>query len=164
MEDRGGVSREGQEQGRGAGERVPRRVPGVRGQQWLDVQREEFKRLGVVGDWDNPYTTMAFPAEATIARELMKFAENGLLYRGSKPVMWSVVEKTALAEAEVEYQDYQSDMVWVKFPVTCRRWDGRTGRLDRQLIALQLLSGRPRPGRSPATARSLLVEDRIWPL
>jgi isoleucyl-tRNA synthetase len=85
---------------------------------WLDVQREEFKRLGVVGDWAHPYSTMAFRAEATIAREIMKFAENGLLYRGSKPVMWSVVEKTALAEAEVEYQDYQSDMIWVKFPVT----------------------------------------------
>ena len=84
---------------------------------WVDVQREEFKRLGVVGDWDHPYLTMTYPAEATIARELMKFAANGLLYRGSKPVMWSVVEKTALAEAEVEYQDYQSDMVWVKFPV-----------------------------------------------
>ncbi len=87
---------------------------------WLAVQREEFKRLGVVGDWDNPYSTMAFRAEATIAREIMKFAENGLLYRGSKPVMWSVVEKTALAEAEVEYQDYQSDMIWVKFPVKGR--------------------------------------------
>ncbi|MDX2307512.1 MAG: isoleucine--tRNA ligase [Hyphomicrobium sp.] len=84
---------------------------------WLSVQREEFKRLGVVGDWDHPYSTMAYRAEATIARELMRFAENGLLYRGSKPVMWSVVEKTALAEAEVEYQDYQSDMVWVKFPL-----------------------------------------------
>ncbi len=84
---------------------------------WLAVQRDEFKRLGVVGDWDNPYSTMSFRAEAAISREIMKFAENGLLYRGSKPVMWSVVEKTALAEAEVEYQDYQSDMVWVKFPV-----------------------------------------------
>jgi isoleucyl-tRNA synthetase len=84
---------------------------------WLDVQREEFKRLGVVGDWDHPYTTMSFPAEAQIARELMKFAANGTLYRGSKPVMWSVVEKTALAEAEVEYEDYTSDTVWVKFPV-----------------------------------------------
>ncbi|MFG1278635.1 isoleucine--tRNA ligase [Xanthobacter autotrophicus] len=84
---------------------------------WLDKQREEFKRLGVEGDWDHPYTTMAFAAEAQIAREIMKFAENGLLYRGSKPVMWSVVEKTALAEAEVEYQDFTSDTVWVKFPV-----------------------------------------------
>ena len=84
---------------------------------WLNVQREEFKRLGVEGDWDHPYSTMTFPAEAQIARELMRFAETGQLYRGSKPVMWSVVEKTALAEAEVEYQDYQSDMVWVKFPV-----------------------------------------------
>jgi isoleucyl-tRNA synthetase len=86
-------------------------------QKWLEVQRDEFKRLGVEGDWDHPYTTMSFPAEAQIARELMKFAANGTLYRGSKPVMWSVVEKTALAEAEVEYEDYQSDTVWVKFPV-----------------------------------------------
>jgi len=84
---------------------------------WLNVQREEFKRLGVTGDWDHPYTTMAYFAEAQIARELMKFAANGLLYRGSKPVMWSVVEKTALAEAEVEYEDYVSDQVWVKFPI-----------------------------------------------
>ena len=81
------------------------------------MQREEFKRLGVEGDWDHPYTTMSFPAEAQIARELMKFALNGTLYRGSKPVMWSVVEKTALAEAEVEYEDYTSDTIWVKFPV-----------------------------------------------
>ena len=84
---------------------------------WLGVQREEFKRLGVVGDWDHPYSTMSFPAEAQIAREIMKFAANGLLYRGSKPVMWSVVEKTALAEAEVEYEDYTSDTVYVAFPV-----------------------------------------------
>ena len=84
---------------------------------WLDVQREEFKRLGVIGDWANPYATMNFPAEAQIARELMKFAMNGLLYRGSKPVMWSVVEKTALAEAEVEYEDHTSDTVFVAFPV-----------------------------------------------
>ena len=86
-------------------------------EKWLDVQREEFKRLGVVGDWAKPYSTMAYRAEATIAREIMKFAESGQLYRGSKPVMWSVVEKTALAEAEVEYQDYQSDTIWVKFKV-----------------------------------------------
>ena len=87
-------------------------------QHWIDVQREEFKRLGVEGDWKHPYTTMSFDAEAIIARELMKFAANGTLYRGSKPVMWSVVEKTALAEAEVEYEDYTSDTIWVKFP--CR--------------------------------------------
>jgi isoleucyl-tRNA synthetase len=86
-------------------------------EKWVDVQRGEFKRLGVIGDWDHPYLTMSYASEATIASELMKFAENGLLYRGSKPVMWSVVEKTALAEAEVEYQDYQSDTIWVKFPV-----------------------------------------------
>ena len=84
---------------------------------WIEVQRQEFERLGVVGDWAHPYTTMDFFAEAQIARELMKFSANGTLYRGSKPVMWSVVEKTALAEAEVEYEDYVSDQVWVKFPV-----------------------------------------------
>jgi isoleucyl-tRNA synthetase len=84
---------------------------------WIDVQRAEFKRLGVEGDWGHPYSTMDYAAEAQIARELMKFAGNGTLYRGSKPVMWSVVEKTALAEAEVEYEDYVSDQVWVKFPL-----------------------------------------------
>src|SRR5215475_13860952 len=86
-------------------------------QRWLNVQRDEFKRLGVTGDWDHPYTTMDYASEAQIARELMKFAANGTLYRGSKPVMWSVVEKTALAEAEVEYEDFTSDQVWVKFRV-----------------------------------------------
>jgi isoleucyl-tRNA synthetase len=84
---------------------------------WVDVQRDEFRRLGVNGDWDHPYLTMTFPAEAQIAREIMKFAANGLLYRGSKPVMWSVVEKTALAEAEVEYEDHTSDTIFVAFPV-----------------------------------------------
>ncbi|WMT87813.1 isoleucine--tRNA ligase [Pelagibacterium sp. 26DY04] len=87
-------------------------------EQWIDIQREEFKRLGVMGDWANPYLTMSYDAEATIASELMKVAMSGQLYRGSKPVMWSVVERTALAEAEIEYQDYESDAIWVKFPVT----------------------------------------------
>ena len=84
---------------------------------WVKVQSEEFQRFGIVGDWENPYTTMAYEAEAVIAGELMKFARAGQLYRGSKPVMWSVVEKTALAEAEVEYHDHESDTIWVKFPV-----------------------------------------------
>jgi len=84
---------------------------------WIGVQAAEFQRLGVVGDFKNPYTTMNFHAEARIAGELLKFAMSGQLYRGSKPVMWSVVERTALAEAEVEYQDYESDTIWVKFPV-----------------------------------------------
>ncbi|WP_223476252.1 isoleucine--tRNA ligase [Oricola indica] len=84
---------------------------------WIKVQSEEFKRLGIEGDFDNPYTTMNFHAESRIAGELLKFAMSGQLYRGSKPVMWSVVERTALAEAEVEYQEYESDTIWVKFPV-----------------------------------------------
>ena len=85
---------------------------------WIDVQREEFKRLGVTGKWDKPYLTMDYHAEAVIADEFMKFVMNGSLYQGSKPVMWSPVEKTALAEAEVEYHDHTSHQVWVRFPVS----------------------------------------------
>ena len=84
---------------------------------WVDVQREQFKRLGVMGDWANPYLTMNYAAEATIAGELLKFAETGQLYRGAKPVMWSPVEKTALAEAEVEYEDITSTQIDVAFEI-----------------------------------------------
>jgi isoleucyl-tRNA synthetase len=103
---------------------------------WIDVQREEFKRLGVEGEWDNPYTTMNFASEAVIARELMKFAETGQLYRGSKPVMWSVVEKTALAEAEVEYQDYVSDAIYVKFPLVNRTYHASVDGTKDGIVAL----------------------------
>ncbi len=85
---------------------------------WIDVQREEFKRLGITGCWERPYLTMDFRAERIIAEEFQKFLMTGTLYQGSKPVMWSPVEKTALAEAEVEYHDKESFTVWVKFPVT----------------------------------------------
>ena len=74
-------------------------------------------RLGVLGNWSNPYTTMEFSSESSIVREFHKFLMNGSLYRGSKPVMWSVVEKTALADAEVEYQDHKSDTIYTSFPV-----------------------------------------------
>ena len=84
---------------------------------WIGVQREEFERLGVLGDWDDPYTTMSYEAEAQIVRELGKFLMNGGLYLGAKPVLWSVVEKTALAEAEVEYLDHKSTTIHVRFPV-----------------------------------------------
>jgi len=86
-------------------------------QNWVDVQREQLKRLGVNADWDNPYLTMDFQAEATIVSELLKFAESGQLYRGAKPVMWSPVEKTALAEAEVEYEDIVSTQIDVAFEI-----------------------------------------------
>ncbi|OJF90381.1 isoleucine--tRNA ligase [Pararhizobium antarcticum] len=86
-------------------------------QGWIDIQSEEFRRLGIEGDFDKPYTTMNFHAEARIAGELLKIAKSGQLYRGSKPIMWSVVERTALAEAEVEYHEVESDTIWVKFPV-----------------------------------------------
>jgi isoleucyl-tRNA synthetase len=84
---------------------------------WIDVQREEFKRLGVTGTWERPYLTMDYRAERIIAGEFLKFLMSGLVYQGSKPVMWSPVEKTALAEAEVEYHDRKTDAVWVPFPV-----------------------------------------------
>jgi isoleucyl-tRNA synthetase len=85
--------------------------------QWINAQRTEFKRLGVLGRWDDPYLTMAFGSEAAIVAEFHKFLMSGQLYRGSKPVMWSPVERTALADAEVEYHPHQSPTIWVKFPV-----------------------------------------------
>ncbi|WP_417270131.1 isoleucine--tRNA ligase [Celeribacter sp.] len=85
--------------------------------EWVDVQRAEFKRLGITGKWDDPYLTMDYHAEAVIADEFMKFLMNGTLYQGSKPVMWSPVEKTALAEAEIEYHDHKSHTIWVPFAV-----------------------------------------------
>ncbi|PWE28301.1 isoleucine--tRNA ligase [Pararhodobacter marinus] len=91
---------------------------------WIDVQREEFKRLGVTGTWNDPYLTMDFHAEAVIAEEFMKFLMNGALYQGSKPVMWSPVEKTALAEAEVEYHDHTSHQIWVRFKPVDGALDG----------------------------------------
>ncbi len=84
---------------------------------WVGVQRDQFKRLGIMGDWDDPYLTMKFEAEAVIAGELLKFAESGQLYRGAKPVMWSPVEKTALAEAEVEYEDIVSTQIDLAFEI-----------------------------------------------
>jgi isoleucyl-tRNA synthetase len=85
---------------------------------WVGVQKAQFKRLGVMGDWDDPYLTMKYEAEAAIVAELLKFAETGQLYRGAKPVMWSPVEKTALAEAEVEYEDVVSTQIDVAFEIT----------------------------------------------
>ena len=86
-------------------------------EEWVKVQTAEFKRLGVTGTWDNPYTTMSFNAEAQISRELGKFLMNGGLYKGAKPVLWSAVEKTALADAEVEYHDHKSTTIHVRFPI-----------------------------------------------
>ncbi|MBD3734367.1 MAG: isoleucine--tRNA ligase [Sphingopyxis sp.] len=86
-------------------------------QHWVDTQREQLKRLGIGGDWDHPYLTMDYEAEATIVRELLKFAANDMLYRGAKPVMWSPVEKTALAEAEIEYEDIVSTQIDVAFEI-----------------------------------------------
>ena len=86
-------------------------------EKWIEVHKDQFKRLGVVGDWENYYSTMSYDAEAQIVRELGKFLKEGSLYRGFKPVLWSTVEKTALADAEVEYQDHKSDTIYVCFSV-----------------------------------------------
>ncbi len=115
---------------------------------WIQVQREQFIRLGVTGDWDDPYRTMDFTSEAKIAEELLKLAEAGQLYRGAKPVMWSPVEKTALAEAEVEYEDIVSTQIDVALP------DRRGARGPRAGRAPGPWSGRRRPGRSRSTRRS----------
>ena len=128
-------------------------------QHWIEVQREEFERLGVEGDWGHPYTTMDFAAEAQIARELMKFAHNGTLYRGSKPVMWSVVEQTALAEAEVEYEDYVSDQVWVKFPVRHGRSTSRPT-IDRKLATAAIVIWTTTPWTIPGN-RAISFSPRI---
>ncbi|QKC77988.1 isoleucine--tRNA ligase [Mesorhizobium erdmanii] len=119
---------------------------------WISVQGGEFQRLGVIGDFKNPYTTMAFHAESRIAGELLKFAMSGQLYRGSKPVMWSVVERTALAEAEIEYQDYESDTIWVKFPVA-------------NLAVASVVDGQPAELNPDLSGRSLDLLDAhvvIW--
>jgi isoleucyl-tRNA synthetase len=97
---------------------------------WIGVQREQFKRLGCIGLWDKPYTTMDFRAEAVIAQELHKFVANKLLYRGFRPVMWSPVEKTALAEAEVEYHEKTSPTIYVKFRVIQAEGDSKENSTD----------------------------------
>ncbi|WP_135212476.1 isoleucine--tRNA ligase [Vitreimonas flagellata] len=99
---------------------------------WIPLQRDEFRRLGIEADWDNYYTTMSFPAEAAIAAEFLRVVRTGLVYRGSKPVMWSPVERTSLAEAEVEYQEKTSPTIWVKFPIAA-------------ISSLQWGSGEPLP-------------------
>jgi isoleucyl-tRNA synthetase len=115
---------------------------------WIDVQRAEFKRIGITGNWDNPYLTMNYHAEAVIADEFMKFLMNGSLYQGSKPVMWSPVEKTALAEAEVEYHDLTSHTVWVRFPVVA---EGQSG---------ELIDGKEADSTAAAKAASIAFLER----
>ncbi len=96
-------------------------------EKWIDIHKDQFKRLGVVGDWENYYSTMSYDAEAQIVRELGKFLKEGSLYRGFKPVLWSTVEKTALADAEVEYQDHKSDTIYASFPVKSSNVKGLDG-------------------------------------
>ena len=109
---------------------------------WITVQRDEFKRLGIDGDWDHYYSTMKYQSEATIVGELGKFLMNGGLYKGSKAVLWSVVEKTALAEAEIEYHDHTSDTVHVRFPVL----SSKGGKLDGTSIVIWTTTPWTMPG------------------
>ncbi|PSJ61100.1 isoleucine--tRNA ligase [Kumtagia ephedrae] len=129
-------------------------------EKWIAVQGAEFQRLGVVGDFKDPYLTMSFHAESRIAGELLKFAASGQLYRGSKPVMWSVVERTALAEAEVEYQDYESDTVWVKFPVRSLTGDERRKQLFADLAHANVVIWTTTPWTIPGN-RAVAFSPRV---
>ncbi|QEW21842.1 Isoleucine--tRNA ligase [Marinibacterium anthonyi] len=123
---------------------------------WIDIQREEFKRLGVTGNWADPYLTMDFHAERVIAEEFQKFLMTGTLYQGSKPVMWSPVEQTALAEAEVEYHDKESFTVWVKFKVV--------GTGDATLDSAQVVIWTTTPWTMPSNKAVVWGEDIAYGL
>ena len=125
-------------------------------QHWVGVQTDEFLRLGITGDFKQPYLTMNFAAEAVIANELMKFANSGQLYRGSKPIMWSVVERTALAEAEIEYEIYESDTVWVKFPIAGADSVNGIDQLDNASVVIWTTT----PWTIPAN-RAVCYSDRV---
>jgi len=112
-------------------------------QRFIEIQREEFKRLGVFGDWKNPYMTMTPAYEAVIVREFGRFVGLGLVYNGLKPVHWCMYCKTALAQAEVEYEEHTSPSVWVKFPVK-----------SASSALARALNGRPAPGPSCSTCTS----------
>ena len=135
MEDRGGIPRQGQGQGRGAGRRVPARMPRVRREMDRRAARASSSGSASIGDWEQSLLRRCpMHAEAQIVRELGKFALNGSLYRGSRPVMWSVVEKTALAEAEIEYHDHKSATIYVQVPGRrSRRMPALAGRGHRHL-------------------------------
>ncbi|WP_020186412.1 isoleucine--tRNA ligase [Methylopila sp. 73B] len=133
-------------------------------QNWIGIQSAEFQRLGVTGDWKDPYTTMKFSAEAQIAREIMTFARTGQLYRGSKPVMWSVVERTALAEAEIEYQEFTSDTVFVAFPLS-ERHPGRSEAESRDRASEAAPGSADGPGSAPSASAGTTLENAsvvIW--
>ncbi|MCA3269834.1 MAG: isoleucine--tRNA ligase [Thalassospira sp.] len=125
---------------------------------WVEIQRGEFQRLGVSGLWDAPYLTMDFPAEGQIVRELHTLVESGAVYQGFKPVLWSVVEQTALAEAEVEYQEKQSTEVYVKFPV------GQHGNQDPDLEGAFFLIWTTTPWTLPANAAIAYNEELYYSL
>ena len=129
---------------------------------WISVQREQFKRLGCIGEWDKPYTTMDFRAEATIARELFKFVDNDLLYRGFRPVMWSPVEKTALAEAEVEYHEKSSPTIYVKFRVTVTH--GSHGDRSQELLGASIVIWTTTPWTIPGNRAVAYSKDITYAL
>ena len=120
---------------------------------WVDIQRAEFKRLGVTGAWENPYLTMNFHAERVIAEEFMTFLMTGTLYQGSKPVMWSPVEKTALAEAEIEYHEHKSHTIWVPFAFQTDK-----SNLAEDLATARVVIWTTTPGQSRRTRLSPIIQ------
>ncbi|XP_043212988.1 isoleucine--tRNA ligase-like, partial [Amphibalanus amphitrite] len=132
---------------------------------WIDIQRDEFKRLGITGNWADPYITMDYHAEAVIADEFMKFLMNGTLYQGSKPVMWSPVEKTALAEAEVEYHDKESFTIWVKFKVVEAAVDPKsslTQPIDSDLLGAHVVIWTTTPWTIPSNKAVVYGSNGEW--
>ena len=131
---------------------------------WVDIQREEFKRIGITGNWDNPYLTMDFHAERVIAEEFMKFLMNGTLYQGSKPVRWSPVEETALAEAEVEYHDKESFTIWVKFKVVDPSAGAGSAPQERDLLGAQVVIWTTTPWTMPSNKAVVYGKDIAYGL
>ncbi|MDQ2093732.1 isoleucine--tRNA ligase [Rhodalgimonas zhirmunskyi] len=132
---------------------------------WVDIQREEFKRLGVTGNWDDPYLTMNFHAEAVIAEEFQKFLMNGSLYQGSKPVMWSPIEQTALAEAEVEYHDKESFTIWVKFRVAAASdFTDKSACIDTDLLGANVVIWTTTPWTIPSNKAVVYGADYAYGL
>ena len=126
---------------------IPAHVPRI-ALRYVDQHRRDFKRLGVLGQWEDPYLTMSPQYEATIADAFVTFLEKGYVYRGLKPVYWCIVDRTALAEAEVEYEDHTSPSIWVRYR-GARACGGKTRRAGRCTRS----SGRPLPGRCRTIAR-----------
>nr|MCH9852481.1 class I tRNA ligase family protein [Alphaproteobacteria bacterium] len=131
---------------------------------WVDIQREEFKRLGILGDWDNPYLTMKHSADAAIARNIGHFLMDGSLYKGTRPVMWSPVERTALAEAEVEYKEHKSPALFVKFPIVATLGDADNVASNSELLGAGIIIWTTTPWTIPGNQAIAYSENLTYHL